>query len=349
MKKKVSVAIASYNGARFLSRQIESIINQTYSVDEIVISDDCSNDNTLNIAYHYEKLNPDIYWKIFRNEKNMGFRKNLKKAISKCTGEVIFLCDQDDVWMSDKVEKMMRVFNTNPQVMTLISDFKTIDQDNKLLQQHKKLENIVLPNRVIKSKNNLEKLKIYEAFPHSQGQGCTMAITNEVAKFYLNCNLEWAHDNLVGLIAAFRGGLYYMKEQLIYYRLHENNTLGMPIGKYGDRYTNFWNKIYTLMTVWKYCFLKKTGEQCRADIFNKEGNLFENIEMIVGCAESEIIDLDRWRTFEKLRLNVIKEKKLFRYIVLRIKYNEFFKLEVPICTFEQQMVRLVTDLGAIVK
>lgn len=142
MKKKVSVAIASYNGARFLSRQIESIIDQTYSVDEIVISDDCSNDNTLNIAYHYEKLNPDIYWKIFRNEKNMGFRKNFKKAISKCTGEVIFLCDQDDVWMSDKVEKMMRVFNTNPQVMTLISDFKTIDQDNKLLQQHKKLENI---------------------------------------------------------------------------------------------------------------------------------------------------------------------------------------------------------------
>lgn len=349
MGKKISVAIATYNGERFLSEQLESIVHQTCSVDEIVISDDCSEDNTLNVIHHYEVLYPDILWKININKTNLGFRKNFRKAISKCTGDIIFLCDQDDIWMLDKIEKMLKVFDNNPQIMTLVSDFKTINSEGKLLQPNKKLENIVLPNRVVNSKCYLEKIKIYEAFPHSQGQGCTMAITSEVAKLYLKCNLDWAHDNLVGLIAAFRGGLYYMKEQLIYYRLHGNNTLGMPIGKWGNRYSNIEDNILTFMSVWKYCYLKKTGEECREEIFNKRGNLFKEIESVTGCAESEIEDLDKWRKFEELRLNVIRKRKLIRYLILRVKYTEFFKLEVPICTFEQQIVRLATDIGAIIK
>lgn len=280
---------------------------------------------------------------------NVGFRKNFRKAISQCTGNIIFLCDQDDIWMKNKVEKMVYVFENNHQVMTLISDFKTINSTGEFLQPNKALENIVVSKRVMDSKCDLEKIKIYEAFPHSQGQGCTMAITYEVANLYLKCELNWAHDNLVGLIAAFQGGLFYMKEQLIYYRIHENNTIGMPLGKWGDRKCNIKDKLLIFLSVCKYCFIKKTAEECKAEIYNKEGNLYEEIERVVGCAESENEDLHRWRKFEKLRLDAIKNRKLYKYLLLRIKYREFFKLEVPICTFEQQIVRLMLDLGAILK
>lgn len=90
------------------------------------------------------------------------------------------------------------------------------------------------------------------------------------------------------------------------------------------------------MSVFKYCFLKKTADECKEEIYNKHGNLFEEVEKVVGCSESERMDLDEWRKFEKIRLNAIKNQKLFKYFLLRHKYKEFFELEVPICTYEQK-------------
>ena len=231
----------------------------------------------------------------------------------------------------------------------LISDFKAIDKNGALLQPHKTLENITVSNRVMTEKEHCVKLKIYEAFPHSQGQGCTMAITKKIAKDYSVIKQEWAYDNLVGVIGAFCGGLYYLKEQLIYYRLHGKNTIGMPIGKYGERRTHFIENLVTAAYVCKYCFIKKTGEECRKEIFNKEENLFADIESVIGCAESEREDLIRWRAYEKARLTAINNKKLLRYLYMRMKFKEFFSLQVPIQTFEQQAVRFVMDLGAIIK
>ena len=157
------------------------------------------------------------------------------------------------------------------------------------------------------------------------------------------------HDNLVGLIAAFRGGLFYMRKQLVHYRIHEDNVVGMPIGKWGERECGLKEKILMFFSVFKYCFLKKTAEQCRMDVYNKDGEFFEEIERIVGCRESERVDLDSWRKFEKLRLSTIANKKLCQYLLLRIKYREFFELEVPFFTYEQKIVRLINDIGAIVK
>lgn len=345
-RMKVSVAIATYNGEKFLAEQLESIVNQSHPVDEIVINDDCSSDRTIDIAQYYAQLYSNISWKISANELNVGYRFNFRKAISRCTGDIIFLCDQDDVWVKNKVAKMVGIFEKNNQVKLLISDFKTINDKGEFLQPNKKLENIWVSPRILKNTDCLEKIKIYEAVSHTQGQGCTMAITREVADFYLKCNLNWTHDNLVGLIAAFRGGLFYLKDQLVNYRIHENNTVGMPIGKWEH---SFKEKTMIFLSVCKYCFLKKTSEQCRMNVYNKDGESFEEIERVVGCEESERLDLDNWRKFEKIRLSTIENKKLFQYLLLRIKYREFFELEVPFFTYEQKIVRLVNDIGAIVK
>ena len=316
---------------------------------EIVACDDCSNDGTIDILNDYAKRFPDIEWKVLCNEKNMGFRDNFRQAISNCTGDYIFLCDQDDIWVSNKIERMVEVMINNPSIYALVSDFKSISSKNDFLQPDKQLENIWVSSAITNSENSLEKIKIYEALSRTMGQGCTTALTNECAEMYLKCHEDENHDYLIGVVAAFYGGLYFMKEQLTYYRLHENNTIGMAIGKCVDRNCCMKQKVHTFMAVWKYWYRKKNGSECRNEIFNKKGNLFVSIEELVGCASTEKQDLENWRTFEKKRLNTIINRQLVRYIILRIRHKEFFQLSAINASFEQQVRRLMLDLGAIMK
>ncbi|MCL2062539.1 MAG: glycosyltransferase family 2 protein [Firmicutes bacterium] len=103
---KSSVALCTYNGAKFLKEQLDSIEAQTVSVDEIIICDDASTDETVRIAEEF-KAASKAEVKIYINETNLKSTKNFEKAISLCTGEFVFLCDQDDIWEKNKVESML--------------------------------------------------------------------------------------------------------------------------------------------------------------------------------------------------------------------------------------------------
>lgn len=101
----ISIALASHNGAQYIGEQIDSILAQSYQDFELIICDDCSTDNTWQILQEYARKDNRI--KIFKNEKNLGFKKNFEKAISHCNGEYIALCDQDDVWMENHLEVLI--------------------------------------------------------------------------------------------------------------------------------------------------------------------------------------------------------------------------------------------------
>ena len=117
MKKySISVAICTYNGEQFIESQLESICSQNYPVDEIVICDDGSTDKTVQKANDFLKEHFQEY-RIIENQQNLGFRKNFEKAIGITQGEIIFLCDQDDVWKKDKVEKMVEAFQVNDKCL----------------------------------------------------------------------------------------------------------------------------------------------------------------------------------------------------------------------------------------
>ena len=109
---KCSVAMATYNGALYIEKQILSIINQTRRVNEIVISDDGSSDDTLEIVRKLAKSPEavEIKFKILTDNPRHGFCGNFEHAISHCDGDYIFICDQDDIWLNNKVE---RVINLN--------------------------------------------------------------------------------------------------------------------------------------------------------------------------------------------------------------------------------------------
>ena len=123
-----SVALCTYNGAQHIRKQVESIISQTVPVDEIVICDDRSSDNTLHII---EQIQQQTHTNIlvYRNETNLGVCANFQKAVNLCTGDIIFLSDQDDVWVPEKVKTIIDWFYLNPSKNVVFSDAILIDSD----------------------------------------------------------------------------------------------------------------------------------------------------------------------------------------------------------------------------
>jgi glycosyltransferase involved in cell wall biosynthesis len=119
---KISVCLATYQGERFIVAMLDSILPQLSLLDEVIVSDDCSSDATLELIESYK--DPRI--KIFRHHANVGYSKNFENALLQASGEVIFVADQDDVWLSNKVELMLDSLRTHDLV---ISDVAVVDGD----------------------------------------------------------------------------------------------------------------------------------------------------------------------------------------------------------------------------
>jgi glycosyltransferase involved in cell wall biosynthesis len=124
---KVSVAMCVYNGALYVGEQLKSIMNQATKVHEVIVIDDFSSDNT------YEKClsllgNDCQSYRVFRNSHNLGFTSNFQKAISLCTGDLIFISDQDDVWLENKVTVLVDYFTRYPEIACLTHDGELVDE-----------------------------------------------------------------------------------------------------------------------------------------------------------------------------------------------------------------------------
>ena len=110
---KISVAFIVYNGARYMRKQLDSILAQTHGVDEIIVCDDASSDTTKEILEEYKNKYLNLFL-LHYNNKNLGPTKNIEKAIQACTGDIILLADQDDYWEPNKVETIIKWFEANP-------------------------------------------------------------------------------------------------------------------------------------------------------------------------------------------------------------------------------------------
>ena len=105
---KVSIALASYNGGAYILDQLKSFTTQSKLPDEVIVSDDCSTDNTVELIKKFA-INAPFEIKIYVNESNIGYSRNFNNALSKTTGDLIFLSDQDDVWFNTKTEEVIVV------------------------------------------------------------------------------------------------------------------------------------------------------------------------------------------------------------------------------------------------
>ena len=211
--KLVSVAIATYNGEKFIAEQIESILAQSHKDIELVVQDDQSTDRTVEIVKSFAQQ-ADI--RIEVNRQRLGFVRNFERAVGRARGDYIALCDQDDVWRADKIETLLRE----------IGDADLIHGNCQLIDAH---GNVLAPlwKRQERVRKTARELLFY-----NDVTGCTALFKRSLLKHSLPFPEGVAyHDWWFAICAATQHGLKYYDEPLISYRQHGGQDTGAFDGK----------------------------------------------------------------------------------------------------------------------
>lgn len=223
---KISVAMCTYNGADFLSEQLESIIAQSRLPDEIIICDDGSIDETQALLKQFT-TESSVPVSLHFNEKNLGSVKNFEQAIRLCTGDIIVLSDQDDVWRADKLELLADAFHKAPKAGLVFSDAEIVDANLKPLER-KMWDEVGFDahkRKLVRSGRALEVL-----ITGWTVTGATMAFRSEFVKLSLPIpeGIAMIHDGWIALTIAAVADVMMIEEPLIKYRQHGSQQIGAP-------------------------------------------------------------------------------------------------------------------------
>lgn len=226
---KISVAMALYNSNEYLTEQLDSLRMQTRLPDEVILVDDASTNRTAQAVQGYIQKYGLKNWKLIRQSVNRGFVDTFRHALDECTGEVIFLCDHDDIWMPEKIQVMADVFEKSKgKVQALASSFIPVDKDNKSIQQplKKGKANNNLMRRTV-CPGQLNAVSFQDLAAYNIAPGCTAAVTKELADKYMSFAGRLPHDWALYAIASLEDGMFYLDRPLVRYRQHDSNTLGL--------------------------------------------------------------------------------------------------------------------------
>lgn len=202
----ISIALCTYNGSRFIREQLNSILNQEYSNYEIVIVDDNSTDDTVQIVLEYL---PNTKIRLFFNEVNLGYAANFEKAMSLCHGEYISLSDQDDIWKPEKLKLLASKMN----------GMSGVYHDSAFITESGEATGFKLTDKVhFVSGKVPESLLLYNYIA-----GHTMMIKRQVLATALPIPKGIYHDWWLAFVCMNLDGLDYIEEPLVYYRIHSSN------------------------------------------------------------------------------------------------------------------------------
>ncbi len=219
----VSVALCTYNGSRFLAGQLESIRRQTQGPFEVIVCDDGSTDSTAEIVRGFGDGAP-FPVRFIRNEVKLGSTKNFEKAVLRCSGDAIALCDQDDVWQEDKLKRMAQVLESEPDVGGVFSDALLIDE-NSLPISGTLWERLKVTPRMRADLNG--KRAALLLLERSAVTGATFVFRSHFVPLITPIPSEWVHDGWVALLIATQARLCSLPEPLMRYRLHPAQQVGL--------------------------------------------------------------------------------------------------------------------------
>ena len=220
---KISVALCTYNGEKYLTEQLESILVQELSVDEIVICDDGSADNTHDILEDYMSRYPNLF-KIIYNEKNLGYSKNFQKAIHFCSHDLIIISDQDDRWEKYKTAEIVRFMQANSNFDAVFHDLQLID-DGETKQTYLNWKSISHDSII----QDIENGTLFTALV-TKGSfilGCSLAIRKSTVKDYNLKNFSTSHDYFIAQKLSSKKKLGFIPKSLSFYRLHPEQVYGL--------------------------------------------------------------------------------------------------------------------------
>lgn len=222
----VSVALCTFNGGKYLSEQLQSLARQERAIDDLVVCDDGSTDETQAILREFA-AGASVPARIEINPRQLGVSRNFQQAISLCRGEIIFLCDQDDRWRPDKVRRMLECF-TNDKIGLAFSNAKVIEADGKATGR-RFWDSIWF--------NAAEQASVRDgrALPvllrHAIAAGSMLAFRTKFLSLILPLpDLPRSHDIWITTLIAAVAQLAAVDEDLIDYRLHDSNQIGLPPG-----------------------------------------------------------------------------------------------------------------------
>lgn len=293
----ISVAMATYNGQEYLPIQLESILGQTKKVDEIVIVDDCSTDGTAEMIQEYVRQYPESNIRFFSNETNVGYKKNFHKAMSLCEGDVIFLCDQDDIWKENKVEVLAGLLENNSDIDLISSSFIQIDSDGNEVSGNKSAYMRKM------DEGKIHPVPLGDLIFHNASQGCAMAFRKEIGDVYLkHFTDELPHDWVLNVVAAMNKTCYYLNSPMFFYRIHDKNTIGLNEGLTLNKKNSLTVRTLDAMQAVKVLDLIKKID---SDYYQRDNRL------------------DEMRQFSLNHIAFLKEKKLVK--ILFQNFNPYYK------------------------
>lgn len=222
---KISIAVCTYNGEKYLQEQLDSFTAQTRLPDEVVICDDCSQDATRQILENFAE-SAAFPVKLYFNKRNLGFLKNFEKAIKLCSGEIIILSDQDDVWHEEKIELIEAEFAKSEKIGMVYADAELVNESLDILET----------SMWQKTGFDAEKQKLFvdgKAFDlllvRGYVYGSSMAFRSVYRDLFLPFpeNTAFIHDNWIAFMLCAVTNFSLINKKLIKYRQHQQQFVGI--------------------------------------------------------------------------------------------------------------------------
>lgn len=274
-----SVIVATYNGSNFIIEQLNSLINQTVKLDRIYIYDDCSSDDTLIKIQSWIHKNDVSNVILRKNESNKGYTKNFLDALCEVEGDFVFLCDQDDVWESDKVFEFSKVteqYKNFEQPFLLTSGYAICDENlNEIKSCH-----------VQKGENTrINEVMLNSFIKDCSYPGMTFCVNRrliEEAKTKRNYEFIKFHDYFLSVLALINGKMLCIQKKLVLYRQHGSNQIGAAGSASKTR--KHWKKVLAQkqdeIRILEYCGLEKTFIKKKSCFLKKRIDWFLNKKML---------------------------------------------------------------------
>jgi glycosyltransferase involved in cell wall biosynthesis len=219
---RISVAMCTFNGARYLQEQLESIASQTNRPCELVVCDDDSTDGTLAILKRFQEIAP-FRVRIVQNAMRVGSTRNFDQAIGMCRGEFIALCDQDDRWLPMKLERLLHALADNPFLGGVFSDANLIDGEGRttgvtLFARHKFTR---------AKQQDFVSCPTATLLKHDVVTGATLMFRASIRRYCSPIPMTWVHDGWLAWMIALHSRVSLISEPLIEYRIHAGQQLGV--------------------------------------------------------------------------------------------------------------------------
>ncbi len=283
----ISIYLCTYNGARYIKKQLKSIFNQTVRADEVLISDDSSTDGTFEVVEHFIKIHQlESSWHILKNDPPLGYPQNFYEGIRRCKNEFIFFADQDDIWVPQKIEIMINQMNKNPKINLLACDYYAIDKNDK------KIRSVIIPNFDI-SVGKIRRITLETILYQFRWVGMGMVVRKSWAIEYVDqaAKNSVPHDFLFAVLASISDSFYESCFIGVYHRRHENNT-----AKEEHLIKNLIDKERLLQDLCNYANMLDETAQIIACKFPKHKSLILHKKEQV-CKRYDVVSRCAWREY----------------------------------------------------